>query len=124
MLTFFHSSSRSAEAPFTQLLFCYGKFLMHHTWQEVREKLPVHIAPFLYKNGVKNILLCSFTLIHFSENTNRKISVFVSSHYSELVKIIVGDPLSSIAFSKTSLFVAFCAVGKLSQKRRSLTNRV
>ena len=99
----------------------------------VASKLPVHTTPFLYKNGEKNLRFCAFTLICPITKPQRKTSVFVRSHYSVFVKPIVaywsvfknlrfcaftlikcvfknlrfcGYPLL-IAFSKTSVFVAF-----------------
>ena len=93
----------------------------------------VHTAPFSYKNGEKNLRFCAFTLICPITKTQRKTSVFVRSHYSVFVKLIVGCwsvfknlrlcaftlikcvfknlrfcgyPLLT-AFSKTSVFVAF-----------------
>ena len=93
----------------------------------------VHTAPFLYKSGEKNLRFCAFTLICPITKTQRKTSVFVRSHYSVFVKLIVGYwsvfknlrfcaftlikcvfknrrfcgyPLLT-AFSKTSVFVAF-----------------
>ena len=99
----------------------------------VASKLPVHTAPFSYKNGEKNLRFCAFTLICPITKTQRKTSVFVRSHYSVFVKLIVGYwsvfknlrfcaftlikcvfknlrfcgyPLLT-AFSKTSVFVAF-----------------
>ena len=87
---------------------------------------PVHTTPFLlvsvasfsYKNGDKNLRFCAFTLICQVTKTQRKTSVFVRSHGSVFVKLIVaywgvfknlrfcGYPLMT-AFSKTSVFVAF-----------------
>ena len=99
----------------------------------VASKLSVHTTPFLYKNGEKNLRLCAFTLICLITKTQRKTSFFVLSHYSVFVKPIVaywcvfknlrfcaftlikcvfenlrfcGYPLL-IAFSETSVFVAF-----------------
>ena len=93
----------------------------------------VHTTPFLYKNGEKSLRFCAFTLICPTTKTQRKTSVFVRSHYSIFVKLIVGYwsvfknlrfcaftlikcvfknlrfcgyPLLT-AFSKTSVFVAF-----------------
>ena len=93
----------------------------------------VHTALFLYKNGEKNLRFCAFTLICPITKTQRKTSVFVRSHCSLFVKLIVGYrsvfknlrfctfalikcvfknlrfcgyPLL-IAFSKTLVFVAF-----------------
>ena len=93
----------------------------------------VHTTPFSYKNGEKNFRFCAFTLICPITKTQRKTSVFVRSHYSVFVKLIVGYwsvfknlrfcaftlikcvfknlrfcgyPLLT-AFSKTSVFVAF-----------------
>ena len=93
----------------------------------------VHTAPFSYKNGEKNLRFCAFTLICPITKTQRKTSVFVRSHCSVFVKLIVaywsvfknlrfcaftlikcvfknlrfrGYPLLT-AFSKTSVFVAF-----------------
>ena len=93
----------------------------------------VHTAPFSYKNGEKNLRFCAFTLICPITKTQRKTSVFVRSHYSVFVKLIVGYwsvfknlrfceftlikcvfknlrfcgyPLLTV-FSKTSVFVAF-----------------
>ena len=101
-------------------------------------KATVHTTPFLYKNGEKNLRFCAFTLIYPITKTQRKTSVFVRSHCSVFVKPIVaywsvfknlrfctftlikcvfknlrfcGYPLW-IAFSKTSVFVAFlCGSG-------------
>ena len=56
----------------------------------VASKLPVHTAPFLYKNGEKNLRFCAFTLICLITNTEPKISVFVRSHCSGFVKLIIG----------------------------------
>ena len=50
----------------------------------------VHTAPFLYKNGEKNLRFCAFTLIWPITKTQRKTSVFVRSRYSVFVKLIVG----------------------------------
>ena len=50
----------------------------------------VHTAPFSYKNGEKNLRFCAFTLICPIKKTQRKTSVFVRSHYSVFVKLIVG----------------------------------
>ena len=84
----------------------------------VASKLPVHTAPFLYKNGEKNLRFCAFTFICLITNTEPKISVFVRSHCSEFVKLLIGYwsvfknlrfcgyPLLT-AFSKTSVSVAF-----------------
>ena len=96
-------------------------------------KATVHTAPLSYKNGEKNLRFCAFTLICPITKTQRKTSVFVRSHYSVFVKLIVecwsvfknlrfcaftlikcvfknlrfcGYPLLT-AFSKTSVFVAF-----------------
>ena len=96
---------------------------------------PVHITPFLYKNGGKNIRFCPFTLILLIKNTEPKIPFLCVSHCSSSVKPIVehwsvfknlrfcaftliqsvfknlrfcGYPLS-IAFSITSVFWRFCA---------------
>ena len=93
----------------------------------------VHTTPFSYKKGEKNLRFCAFTLICPITKTQRKTSVFVRSHYSVFVKLIVGYwsvfknlrfraftlikcvfknlrfcgcPLLT-AFSKTSVFVAF-----------------
>ena len=93
----------------------------------------VHTTLFSYKNGEKNLRFCAFTLICPITKTQRKTSVFVCSHYSVFVKLIVGYwsffknlrfcaftlikclfknlrfcgyPLLT-AFSKTSVFVAF-----------------
>ena len=93
----------------------------------------VHTEPSLYKNGEKNLRFCAFTLISLITKTQRKTSVFVCSHYSVFVKLIIGYwsvfknlrfcaftlikcvfkdlrfcgyPLLT-AFSKTSVFVAF-----------------
>ena len=106
---------------------------------------PVHTTPFLYKNGEKNIRFCLFTLICLITKTERKTSVFVRSHCSVFVNLIVhycsvfknlrfcaftliqcvfknlrfcGYPLLT-AFSKTSVFVPFLCrlVWTLSQKR-------
>ena len=106
----------------------------------------VHTTLFSYKNGEKNLRFCAFTLICPITKTQRKTSVFVRSHYSVFVKLIVGYwsvfknlrfcaftlikwvsknlhfcgyPLLT-AFSKTSVFVAFLcgSVRTLSQKRR------
>ena len=93
----------------------------------------VHTTPFSYKNGEKNLCFCAFRLICPITKTQRKTSVFVRSHYSVFVKLIVGYwsafknlrfcaftlincvfknlrfcgyPLLT-AFSKTSVFVAF-----------------
>ena len=78
----------------------------------------IKATPFLYKNEEKNIRFCAFILISLIENTEPKISVFVRSRCSSFVKVIVGYhgvfknirfcgyPLL-IAFSKTSVFVAF-----------------
>ena len=49
----------------------------------------VHTAPFSYKNGEKNLRFCSFTLICPITKTQRKTSVFVRSHCSVFVKLIV-----------------------------------
>ena len=76
------------EAPFTLLCICYDPFL---AW-----KLPVHITPVFVQNGEKNICFFPFTLIFRITNTEPKISVFVRSHCSGFVKLIV-------AFSKTSV---------------------
>ena len=79
---------------------------------------PVHTAPFLlwcfcctkatrsrysvlYQNEEKNNRFCAFTLICLITNTEPKISVFVRSHCSGFVKLIIGLE----AFSKTSVFV-------------------
>ena len=51
--------------------------------------LPVHITPFLYENGRKNIRFCPFILILLITNTKPKISFFVRSHCSGSVKLIV-----------------------------------
>ena len=50
----------------------------------------VHTAPFSYKNGEKNLRFCTFTLICPITKTQQKTSVFVRSHYSIFVKLIVG----------------------------------
>ena len=50
----------------------------------------VHTAPFSYKNGEKNLRFCAFTLICPIKKKQRKTSVFVRSHYSVFVKLIVG----------------------------------
>ena len=83
--------------------------------------LPVHIIPFLYKNGEKNTRFCAFTLIPLMTNTEPKISLFVRSHCSGSVKLIVeycsvfknlrffGYPLS-IAFSKHPFFGVFVKI--------------
>ena len=49
----------------------------------------VHTAPFLYKNGEKNLRFCAFTLICPITKTQQKTSVFVRSHCSVFVKSIV-----------------------------------
>ena len=58
-------------------------------------KLQDHIAPFLYKNGVR---FCSFALIYLITNTEPKISVLLRLHCSSIVKVLE-------AFSKTSVFL-------------------
>ena len=95
----------------------------------------VHTTPFSYKNGEKYLRFCAFTLICPITKTQRKTSVFVRSHYSVFVKLIVGYwsvfknlrfcaftlincvfknlrfcgyPLLT-AFSKTSVLWRFCA---------------
>ena len=55
----------------------------------VASKLPVHTAPFLYKNEEKNLRFCAFTVICLITNTEPKISVFVRSHCSGFVKLIM-----------------------------------
>ena len=47
------------------------------------------LTPFRYKNGEKNTRFCPFTLILLITNTEPKISVFVRSHCSGSVKLIV-----------------------------------
>ena len=51
--------------------------------------LPVHITPFLYKSGGKNIRVCPFTFILLITNAEPKISNHVRSHCSGSVKLIV-----------------------------------
>ena len=71
----------------------------------VAAKLPVHIAPFLYLNRVKNIRFCPLTL---NRLIKRKTSVFVRSHCSAFVKLVIAyclDVAVVAAYSKTSVFV-------------------
>ena len=52
-----------------------------------RYPAPVHTAPFLYKNGERNIRFCAFTLL---TETDKNLSVFViydRSHCSVFVKL-------------------------------------
>ena len=52
-------------------------------------KATVHTAPLSYKNGEKNLRFCGFTLICLITKTQGKTSVFVCSHCSIFVKLIV-----------------------------------
>ena len=53
------------------------------------EAILIHITPFLHKNGGKYIHFCPFTLSRIISNTQPKISIFVRSHFSGLVKLTV-----------------------------------
>ena len=76
----------------------------------------VHTAPFSYEDGEKNLRFCAFTLICPITKTQRKTSLFVRSHCSVFVKLIVAywsvfKNLRFCAFTliqsmfKTSVFV-------------------
>ena len=85
-------------------------------------KLPVHITPFLCKNEGENIRFCAFTLICLITNTEPKISVFVRSHCSSFVKLIVGyySVFKNLCFCAFTLFrfcEAHCWILQRFQKR-------
>ena len=115
----------STNAPFTLLRFCWYPFLLHRSYRS-------HCSVFVQKRR-ENLRFCAFTLICPDNKNGAKNIVFVRSHCSVFVKLIVacvfknlrfcaftlikcvfknlrfcGYPLL-IAFSKTSVFVAlFC----------------
>ena len=73
--------------------FLKGSTLLYSVFVSIRFcciKATVHTAPFSYKSGEKNLRFCAFTLICPITKPQRKTSVFVRSHYSVFVKLIVG----------------------------------
>ena len=78
-----NANRRMTQAPFTLLRFCYDAFLLHQSY-------PLTLLRFFGKKRREKVRFCAFTLICLITNTEPKIYVFVRSHCSGFVKLVVG----------------------------------